>query len=164
MEIKQKIAKEDVKSFSAFFLTALLGAAINFLSQIPFRDWLLNADYSTEKSLSYSIILSYLTATIITFIPSKLFAFSAKGTGNTSRESIKFLVIALIALFVQESISIFTYHNVANVYFPDLSEFRRSKGSHLIGMGFSFLANFFGHRLITFRSTGVYEKFKSKNQ
>ena len=143
-----------------FFLTACFGALVNFLSQIPIRDWLLNMNFSSEKALSWSIIASYLVATVVSFVPSKLFAFAAKETGNTSRETIKFLIIALIALIIQESISAFTFENIANVYFPDVSEFRRIKGSHLMGMGFSFLANFFGHRLITFKSTGLYDKLR----
>jgi putative flippase GtrA len=162
--IKQNIAREDVKSFYLYFLTALFGAAVNFFTQIPLRDWFLVGGLDFDNALSWSIIVSYLSATVVTFIPSKLFAFSAKGTGNTSRESIKFLLIALLALIVQESISVFTFKNIASVYFTNISEFWQIKTSHLVGMGFSFLANFFGHRLVTFKSTGVYDKFKAKRR
>jgi putative flippase GtrA len=162
--IKQKIAKEDVKSFSFFFLTALFGAAVNFGTQIPYESWLSQGGMIESNAYSWSIIASYLTATIVSFVPAKLFAFSAKETGNTKRETIKFLIIALLALLIQEGLSVFTFESIATPYFSEFSEFVRKKGSHLVGMGFSFLANYFGHRLITFRSTGFYEKFKPNRE
>lgn len=141
------------RDFFTFFLTALFGASVNFFSQIFYRE---NLDYS----FSTSVLLGYLTATVVSFIPTKLFAFSAKETGNTSREAIKFLVIALIAWAVQYVVSVGTLHWVANPFFPDVTEFWREKSSHVVGMGFSFLANYFGHKLLTFRSTGMYDRIR----
>ena len=83
---------KEHRDFFMFFLTALLGASVNFFSQIYYRQYF---DFDT------SILLGYLTAVVVSFIPTKLFAFSAKGTGNTSREAIKYVVIALLAWAVQ---------------------------------------------------------------
>lgn len=141
------------KSFYSFFLTALLGATINFVSQIGYRQLF---------GFGTSVFLGYLTATIVSFIPTKRFAFSAGKTGNTGREAIKFLIIAFIALAVQVGISKFTLAYVANPLFPGVSTFWREKSSHVVGMGLSFLANYFGHKLLTFRSTGVYDKIRSR--
>ena len=142
------------KSFFSFFLTALFGASVNFFSQILYRK---SFDYST------SVFLGYLTATVVSFVPTKLFAFSAKQTGNTGREMIKFVIIALVAWGVQVGIAVATLEWIANPYFPSLSTFWREKGSHVVGMGFSFLANYFGHKLLTFRSTGVYDKIRARS-
>ena len=142
------------KSFFSFFLTALFGASVNFFSQILYRK---SFDYST------SVFLGYLTATVVSFVPTKLFAFSAKQTGNTGREMIKFVIIALIAWGVQVGIAVGTLEWIANPYFPSVSTFWREKGSHVVGMGFSFLANYFGHKLLTFRSTGMYDKIRSRS-
>ena len=144
---------KSYKSFFSFFLTALLGATVNFVSQIFYR---LYFDFGT------SVILGYLTATIVSFVPTKRFAFSAGQTGNTRRELIKFFIISAVALAVQYGVSELTLRYVANPLFPDLKSFWREKGSHVMGMGFSFLANYFGHKLLTFRSTGVYDKFRSR--
>lgn len=160
MKKVKNIAKKNARSFSLFFLTAVFGASVNFLTQIPYQKWLLNYDFQYESALSWSIVASYLTATIVSFIPAKLFAFQARRTGNTKRETIKFLLISLAALWIQESISIFTFKNIANTFFSEYGEVIRIKGSHLVGMGFSFMANYLGHRLITFRSTGFYKIFK----
>lgn len=144
---------KDYRDFFTFFLTALFGASVNFVSQIFYRDYF---DYPT------SVFFGYLTATVASFIPTKIFAFSAKKTGNTGREAIKFLLIASVALAVQVYVAKYTLEWIANPLFPSLSPFWREKGSHVVGMGFSFLANYFGHKLLTFRSTGVYDRLVAR--
>lgn len=145
----------DYRSFFSFFLTALLGASVNFVSQIVYRQAF---DFGT------SVFLGYLTATIVSFVPTKRFAFSAGKTGNTKREAVKFLIIALVALLVQVYVSQFTLRYVAEPLFPGSGiQFWREKGSHVVGMGLSFLANYFGHKMLTFRSTGVYDKIRSRS-
>ncbi len=144
---------KSYKSFFSFFLTALFGATINFVSQIFYRLYF---------GFGISVLLGYLTATIVSFIPTKRFAFSAGKTGNTGREVIKFFIIATVALAVQVGVSKFTLTYIANPLFPNVDEFIREKGSHVMGMGLSFLANYFGHKLLTFRSTGVYDKIISR--
>ncbi|AUD07514.1 GtrA family protein [Spirosoma pollinicola] len=145
---------KNYNSFFSFFLTALFGASVNFFSQILYRK---TFDYST------SVFLGYLTATVVSFVPTKLFAFSAKKTGNTGREMIKFGIIALVAWGVQVGVAVATLEWIANPYFPNASMFWREKMSHVVGMGFSFLANYFGHKLLTFRTTGVYDKIRARS-
>ena len=140
---------KSYKSFFSFFLTALFGASVNFFSQIFYREYF---DYST------SVALGYLTATIVSFLPTKLFAFAAKETGNTGREAVKFFIIALAGWGIQTGIAVATLEWIANPLFPKLDIFWREKGSHVVGMGFSFLASYFGHKMLTFRSTGYYER------
>ncbi|SOD88259.1 GtrA family protein [Spirosoma fluviale] len=142
------------KMFFSFFLTAVFGASVNFFSQILYRK---SFDYST------SVFLGYLTATVVSFVPTKLFAFSAKQTGNTGREMVKFGIIALVAWVVQVGVAVATLEWIANPLFPNMSTFWREKGSHVVGMGFSFLANYFGHKLLTFRSTGMYNRILSRS-
>lgn len=100
---------------------------------------------------------------VASFLPTKIFAFAAKETGNTTREGIKYVVIALIALVVQVYSSKYTLEWIANPLFPDNSMFWREKISHVVGMGLSFLANYFGNKLLTFRSTGVYDRLRSRS-
>ncbi|WP_435531818.1 GtrA family protein [Spirosoma liriopis] len=145
----------EFKNIFSFFLTALLGASINFISQIFYRNYF---DYAT------SVLWGYLTATVLTFIPTKLFAFSAAKTGNTGREIVKFLFIALVALVVQVYVSKYTLEWFANPLFPKAPQLWREKGSHVVGMGMSFMANYFGHKLLTFRSTGMYDKIRLRSQ
>lgn len=154
ISVKERGTKtKEVKSFFTFFLTALLGATVNFVSQIIYRKFF---------NFDTSVLLGYLTATVVSFLPTKNYAFSAKGTGNTGREMVKFLVIALVAWSVQVGVAVATLKWVANPYFSNLSLFWREKISHVVGMGFSFLANYFGHKLLTFRSTGMYDRFRAR--
>lgn len=144
------------KDFFTFFLTALLGASINFVSRIIYRHYF-DIDYEV------SVLCGYLTATVLTFIPTKKYAFSAGKTGNTTREAIKFLGIALAALLIQIYVSKYTLEVIATPLFPaENMKIWRETGSHVVGMGMSFLANYFGHKLLTFRSTGVYDKLRSR--
>lgn len=163
VKLLNKIKNKELRSFVSFFLTAILGAGTNFVTQIPYKSLFLNLGYPDKPAFNLSVFAGYLTATIVSFIPAKIFAFSAKESGNSKRESIKYLIIAAVALGIQVGISSLTLDYVANPFFGDLSLFVREKGSHIVGMGFSFFANFYGHKFLTFRSTGVYDKIKARS-
>ncbi|CCH56781.1 hypothetical protein BN8_06165 [Fibrisoma limi BUZ 3] len=150
----EQSGNREIRSLFTFFLTALLGASINFVSQIVYRNFF---------NFETSVFCGYLTATVLTFLPTKRFAFSAGDTGNTGREAVKFLAIALVALIVQVVVSKYTLEWVAGPLLPHVSNFVREKGSHVVGMGVSFLANYFGHKLLTFRSTGMYDRIKARS-
>ncbi len=149
--------RKGYKDFIAYFFTAILGALINFFSQIGYRE-LIGLSFAT------SVFLGYVTAMVLTFAPTKNFAFDAKKTDNAGREFVKYVGIALVALAVQVYSSEITLKQIANPFFPETSAFAREKASHVVGMGLSFLANFFGHRLLTFRSTGFYDRIKAKKR
>lgn len=117
-----------------------------------------------KVAFQWSVFAGYMTATVVSFVPAKLFAFSAKGSGNTHRESVKFLLIAILALGIQVGISSLTLDYIANPLFSDFTLFLREKFSHLVGMGCSFLANYYGHKFLTFRSTGIYDKIKRNKE
>ncbi|MFB0946432.1 MAG: putative flippase GtrA [Spirosomataceae bacterium] len=162
-KLLQYIKTPEFRSFFIFFLTAVLGAGVNFTSQIPYKALLLNMSLENDLAYSWSVFLGYVTATVVSFIPQKLFAFSAKGSGNTKRESIKYLVIAGSALIIQVVISSLAVRYISEPFLPNSSLMFQEKIAHLVGMGFSFFANFFGHKFLTFRTTGIYNKIKTKN-
>lgn len=163
VELLSKIKNKELRNFISFFLTAVLGAGTNFLSQIPYKSLFLNLGYQDKPAFNLSVFAGYLTATVVSFVPAKVFAFSAKESGNSKRESIKFLIIAIIALGIQVGVSSLALDYIANRLFSDFSLFLREKASHLVGMGFSFFANYYGHKFLTFRSTGIYDKIKTRS-
>lgn len=163
VKLLNKIKNKELRAFISFFLTAVLGAGTNFLSQIPYKSLFLNLGYEDKPALNLSVFAGYLTATVVSFIPTKIFAFSAKESGNSKRESIKFLLIAVIAMGIQVGITSLTFDYIATPFFSNSSLFLREKGSHVVGMGFSFFANFYGHKFLTFRSTGVYDRIKARS-
>ncbi len=138
-------------------MTGLFGASVNFLSQIPLKGFFLKLGLGDHAAFAWSVFWAYMISTAVSFIPAKLWAFSAKSSGNTRREWFKFFIVATLALGVQELVSILALHFVANTYFSAYSLFIREKGSHLAGMACSFIANFLGHRFFTFRTTGLYD-------
>ncbi len=163
VKLLSKIKNKELRTFITFFLTAVLGAGTNFVTQIPYKSLFLNLGYADKPAFNLSVFTGYLTATIVSFIPAKVFAFSAKESGNSKRESIKYLIIATVALGIQVGISSLTLDYIANPLFSNFSLFLREKGSHVVGMGFSFFANYYGHKFLTFRSTGVYDKIKARS-
>lgn len=163
VKLLNKIKNKELRTFITFFLTAVLGAGTNFVTQIPYKSLFLSLGYADKPAFNLSVFAGYLTATIVSFIPAKVFAFSAKESGNSKRESIKYLIIAIVALGIQVGISSLTLDYIANPFFSNFSLFLREKGSHVVGMGFSFFANYYGHKFLTFRSTGVYDKIKARS-
>jgi putative flippase GtrA len=163
VELLNKIKNKELRTFISFFLTAVLGAGTNFFTRILYKPVFVSLGFADKPAFQWSVFAGYMTATIVTFIPNKVFAFSAKESGNTKRESIKFFIIALVALGIQLGISSLTLDYVANKYFTNYSLTIRETFSHIVGMGFSFLANYYGHKFLTFRSTGIYEKIKTRS-
>ncbi|WP_435357316.1 GtrA family protein [Emticicia sp. SJ17W-69] len=163
VELLNKIKNKELRSFLSFFLTAILGAGTNFFTRILYKPVFVSFGFADKPAFQLSIFAGYMTATIVTFIPNKVFAFSAKESGNTKRESVKFVIIAVVALGIQLGLSSLTFDFVANKYFTDYSLTLRETFSHIVGMGFSFLANFYGHKFLTFRSTGIYDKIKTRS-
>lgn len=163
VKLLNKIKNKELRTFITFFLTAVLGAGTNFVTQIPYKSLFLSLGYADKPAFNLSVFAGYLTATVVSFIPAKVFAFSAKESGNSKRESIKYLIIAIVALGIQVGISSLTLDYIANPFFSNFSLFLREKGSHVVGMGFSFFANYYGHKFLTFRSTGVYDKIKARS-
>ncbi len=162
-KLYQYIKTPEFRSFYIFFITAVFGAGVNFISQIPYKALLLNLGLENGAAYPFSVFLSYLTATVVSFIPQKIFAFSAKGSGNTKRETVKYVAIALTGLGIQTLVSFLAFRFITHPFLPTKSLTVQEKVAHLIGMGFSFFANFFGHKFLTFRSTGIYNKIKPKS-
>lgn len=113
-----------------------------------------------KTAFHWSVGAGYLTATIVSFIPTKIYAFSAKESGSTRRESVKFLLISGIGFVIQLITSSLFLEFIANPLLSVFSLVIREKISHTAGMGLSFTANFLGHRFLTFRSTGIYDKIR----
>ncbi len=163
LKILKKLKNKELRGFVSFFLTAILGAGTNFITQIPYKYLFLHLGFADKPAFNFSVSAGYLTATVVSFVPAKVFAFSARESGNTRRESVKFLTIALLAWGIQVGVSSLAFDHLANRYFAEQSLLVREKSSHVVGMGVSFLANYFGHKFLTFRSTGIYNRIKTRN-
>jgi putative flippase GtrA len=114
---------------------------------------------------------------VVAFTLSKLFLFNAKKSGNIVKEAIKFTVVSGAALlvtlgFALLALQINNYYLEINpevhVWAKDtfgsmgLKFVNRELASHVFGTIFGFITNFFGHKLISFRSTGILTKLRLK--
>lgn len=124
-----------------------------------------------------SVALAYLTGMVVAFTLSKLFLFGAKNSGNLTKEAIKFVLVSMAALGVTlvfallalELNNYYLEHNPeqhawvkTNIGALGFSFINRELASHICGTGFGFFTNFFGHKLLTFRETGIMDKLRGK--
>ena len=152
MKVENPVRNNALKDFVAFLLVAIVGASVNFGARIV---------YGLFLPFNLSIVPAYLTGMVVGFILTKRYAFNAKSSGNTRREMVKFLLISLLALAATYVTSV-SVLSLLDRHLVDVSLFFRQTFAHITGMGLSFLTNFFGHKLFTFKSTGFYERVRQR--
>ncbi len=140
------------KGLGLYFLASGTAAAVNFGSRFV---------YDAFFSFGVSVIFAYCTGMLVNFSLSKLFVFEARHSGKTWRELAKFLVVAGLGL-------LFTYGvSISAAWFLDglalgFSQELTHTAAHIAGMGAGFVANFIGHKLISFRETGIWDRMAGK--
>ena len=159
-----------VKGLVVYFLIACTGFSTNVGSRIIYSEF-----FGIRFSLS--VTLAYATGMVVGFVLTKMFAFGARNSGNTYREMVKFAMVSAVALLVTLAFSLvflalfnwyFEYDPVnhefisSNIMKLGIPVINRELASHLGGTGFGFFANFFGHKFFTFKSTGYYDKIKTR--
>jgi len=120
-----------------------------------------------EKGILWGFIISFPVG----FILAKIFAFKAKGSGNTRREIIKFLMVVIISGLITVKGSYYSLIILTNLFgnikatLPLINKEFSPIGSisHFSGMGLSFFFNFFTHRKFTFVETGLYNRLLEFN-
>ncbi len=146
------------KDIIAYFLVAATGAGIQIISTHFLIEYF---------SYEISVGIAYFIAFIAGFGLTKMFAFDAKQSNQTRREMIKYVFVASIAGGVMVLFSSLAKSNIDN-QFPNgiikvtFIENPNHLLGQIIGMGFSFITNYVGHKKVTFRSTGFYDKIKAK--
>ncbi|MFN8358156.1 MAG: GtrA family protein [Spirosomataceae bacterium] len=134
---------------------------------------LVSAHFIYEAGYEYqiSITIGYIIAFVVGFWLTKIFAFSSKQPQKTRREMVKYIGISAFAGGVMVAFANLTL-DIINVYFPTENSFLPSLKqfgiknpkelfSHISGAGFSFVTNYIGHKTITFKSTGFYDRIKA---
>jgi len=162
--------KSNIKGLVIYFAIAVVGASISLSSRFVFDDYL-------SLSYSLSVGLSYLLGMVWGFFMTKAFAFDAKKSGNTSRELIKYSIVAFSALgltVITASVSLEFFkwyiknnseeHTAIKAYMsmPIANKIDKKFVAQIAGIIAGFFVNYFGHRFLTFRTTGAYEKYKNR--
>ena len=142
--------KTLLKQLLKYGATSGIAALVNFLSRFGFSGFF---DFGT------SVVLAYCTGMVVNFVLSKYFAFDSGQSGRLPRELLKFFLVALVGLFVTYIISMLALRFGGPVL-GDMGPETRQAAAHLAGMAAGFAANFVGHKLFSFRVTGLWDKIK----
>jgi len=161
-----------VKGLAIYLSIAIVGVIVSMSTRVVFDDYL-------GFGYSLSVALSYFLGMIWGFYMTKTFAFNAKESGNTQRELIKYVCVAFSALGLTVMVASITLEmfkwyikeNSENhtlirdlLNHPVLKAFDMKFVANLCGIGAGFFVNYFGHKFLTFRSTGTYDKYLVKQE
>jgi putative flippase GtrA len=151
---------QQYKSLIIYFFIAGSGVIVQFIvSSFCIR----NLNFPFQKAVMWGFVVSVP----VSFILSKLFAFEAKGSGNTQREMIKYFMVLLISLLITVKGAYYTlqlltfFFGELKLQIPFTQHYFNPIGnlSQLAGVGMSFVFNFITHRKFTFVETGLFGKW-----
>lgn len=159
--IKSGMAKITIsRKFLLYVLFSGFAALVNFASRFLYES-------IPEVNFEFAVALAYISGMIVNFGFSKWITFDAGSSGKFKREALKFFAVAGLGLLVTVAISaaaIRILEHTIGQNQPALpvetSQETLAAMAHLAGMAAGLVANFFGHELISFRSTGIGDKLK----
>jgi putative flippase GtrA len=159
--VKKQPKLLNIRDILAYFLVAASGLGIQLVSSK-----ILTQYYQLDEPVAWAC--AYFIAFVAGFWLTKMFAFDAKQSNKTRREMIKYVLVASVAGGVMVLMASIMLDNILNVYFPygiiaPIGFVKKPNGliAQLTGAGFSFITNYIGHKTITFKSTGFYNRLKS---
>ena len=149
------------KDLFAYFFVAATGALVQLIVGSLLHEWFL-------VSYKRAILIGYVVAFFVGFFLTKLFAFDARKSAETTREAVKFCMVSVVSGFITVYLSAFMYdYSVQQIGIYQFLIPNSTKEvdvnklvSHVGGMGLSFISNYILHKTFTFRNTGFYEKLK----
>jgi putative flippase GtrA len=150
------------KDLLAYLFVAGTGAIVQLICGSLLQDWF-------GISYAWSLQIAYQISLVVGFILTKMFAFDVRNTEKTQREMVKFILVSQFSGLVMTLTALAAF-NLSNIFFPEMKIFipYSHKDVHLnqlfstiVGMGFSFLSNYYLHKTFTFKSTGFYDRLKA---
>ena len=137
-----------------YFCAALIAMLVNMASRFVFSKWL---------PFGLSVFLAYWVGHIVNFILSNTLVFKGKDERNTTTTFLKFTLVACVGLAVTFVMSLLA-RLLMEKLFPLWNKEARDAVAHFIGIGFSFVFNYAGHVLFSFKnfhkSNGFNEEVK----
>ncbi len=152
--------KKITRKFLLYIFFSGFAALVNFASRFL---------YETIPGVNFEIAvaLAYVSGMMVNFAFSKWITFQAASSGRFKREAIKFFAVASLGLLVTVGISagaLRFLHWIGPSVAPNLpleaDQETLAAVAHLVGMAAGLVANFIGHELVSFRSTGIGDKLK----
>ena len=146
----------------AYFLVAATGALVQLLIGSLSQDWF-------SITFGQSLTLGYVTAAVVGFFLTKMFAFNNKNNFKARRERVKFLLVQTLSFLITVyganilftfSESVFGIHIIILPFSVKTVNVNKLI-SQLISMTVSFCSNYILHKKFTFKDTGFYDRLKS---
>lgn len=149
------------KNFIGYFIAALGGVIVQYLIGTT-----LLVNHLRWDTVN-AFWVGYIVSIPVGFLLTKLLAFNARRSGQTTREIIKYLITIIISGCItvygaDASIRLLMkWIGPDEITLPIVNYTFRPAGTlgHFMGMGFSFIFNFIVHKRFTFHETGLWQKF-----
>lgn len=153
-----------------YLWVAALATGVNLGSAVIYREQL-------GMGFTSSVTAGYATGILVGFFLSRSFSFKNRTSSGAKTESVKFLFVTFCAYLVTmgagwlilASLSYLfqvapTWHDTAVAIsgFTGQRWINRELLANAGGIGIGFFVNFFGHKFLTFRSTGALDRIRRK--
>lgn len=129
-----------VTSFMRYFVVAFAAMLVNVFSRMAL---------SYAMPFSASVVVSYILGLVVNYVLSALFVFTAGG-GIRADSFVRFTLVSCVGLLVTFAVSMGVMKLFAIVPLP-FSVKAQEFAAHICGIGFSFVCNYIGHVLFSFR-------------
>jgi putative flippase GtrA len=127
------------KQLSKYTLSGGLAAMVNFGSRII---------YEPLVTFNASLVLAYFTGLLVNYSLCRRYVFAGGRSASIKKQYPVFVVVASAGLLVTY---VATHLGLKVLNLTILLDVEMAKScAHLFGIGCGFLANFFGHKMITF--------------
>lgn len=148
------------KNFIGYFVAALGGVIVQYLTGttllVNFLKW----------NTIDAFWVGYLVSIPVGFFLTKLLAFNARNSGQTTREIIKYLITIVVSGCITVYGADYSIRFLLRLFgdqklaIPFTTNEFSPAGTigHFMGMGMSFIFNFIVHKKFTFQQTGLWDK------
>lgn len=140
-----KLTKDSIIQFIKYFFAAGAAVIVNVISRVILTDL-------CKVPFSVSVIIAYFIGHIVNYTISVFFVFTKDGRQASVKTFAKFTLVAMGGLLVTFTVSIL----LRNLFFAILPNFNKSlleTAAHILSTGCSFLCNYIGHLLFSFRKS-----------
>jgi putative flippase GtrA len=162
--------RRQVLEILSYLWIAGIATIVNVLSGVAYRE-VMGVDFRVSYALGYA------TGMVVGFVLSKLYSFKQRTSRNTSTESVKYILVTLMAFMVTYTASVLFHTSLSALFAtnPDIHKMaldfneatrqrwiNRDLIANIFGIGVGFFVNFFGHKFLTFRKTDAIKRIRRR--
>lgn len=135
------ISKDKIAQTARYFCTALAATIVNVVARIGLSKFL---------PFGVSVVISYLIGHVVNYLLSATFAFRTGESNLSLKTFLKFSLVACGGLVVTFVVSALALRVLQPMDIP-LTQGQKELAAHICAIGCSFVCNYVGHVLFSFR-------------